>query len=303
MKKLATITLALLCTSISLLGSPEATFQKAEELEKSGKVDEAIPLYYQAAEQGFAPAQVKMGEIYYEGVLRTKDLPQAIRWFTLAAEQNNPEAQLQLGCCYLNGEGVEANKREAVNLWLKAAKQGNSLAQILVGIAYNNGIGVSSNSTEASEWFNKVAVSEDTTAKVLLSLLYESGIYVEKDSRKAQRLLYDAAQKGDPEAQLLLGIMSFTKRKAFDAYKWIEQSAKQNYLIAQLALHALYMGENENAEDEEQFENHAYDIAKLIIKTVAKNNTSAKKTTVLLQLLKGTQEGKQTLTKIKEAMH
>ena len=43
-----------------------------------------------AAEQGFAPAQVAIGEIYLTGDGMEQDKDEAGRWFEMAADQGDP---------------------------------------------------------------------------------------------------------------------------------------------------------------------------------------------------------------------
>ncbi|MCD8070178.1 MAG: hypothetical protein LUE08_02175 [Akkermansiaceae bacterium] len=47
-----------------------------------------------------------------------------------AAEQGNAEAQYRLGECYAEGEGVEKDVKEAVRWWRKAADQGHAEARM-----------------------------------------------------------------------------------------------------------------------------------------------------------------------------
>lgn len=60
----------------------------------------------QAADQGEAEAQTRLGVIYARGIGLPKDKLEAVKWFRLAAGQGNPEAQWNLGLCYIRGDGV-----------------------------------------------------------------------------------------------------------------------------------------------------------------------------------------------------
>ena len=60
----------------------------------------------EAAEQGDAEAQFKLGLMYHLGESVSQEYTEAVRWFRLAAEQGQPEAQNILGVMYDPGKGV-----------------------------------------------------------------------------------------------------------------------------------------------------------------------------------------------------
>ena len=59
----------------------------------------------QAAEQGDAQAQNKLGEMYDNGLGVRQDDAEAVRWYRQAAEQGHAVAQKNLGEMYDNGRG------------------------------------------------------------------------------------------------------------------------------------------------------------------------------------------------------
>ena len=66
----------------------------------------------------------------------------ALKALRQAAKQGNAEAQFRLGMMYANGEGVDLDHAKAAELLLAAAKQGHATAQMTVGWLYANGYGV-----------------------------------------------------------------------------------------------------------------------------------------------------------------
>ena len=66
---------------------------------------EAVRWYRMAAEQGFAVAQFKLGEIYLDGLGVPQNHTEAVRWLRMAAEQGDTQAQFKLGYMYATGEG------------------------------------------------------------------------------------------------------------------------------------------------------------------------------------------------------
>ena len=71
-----------------------------------GRYDEALPLLRQAAQSGFALAQVDLGLMYEGGVGGlAKDGVQAVYWYRKATEKDFEAAQYRLGLMYENGRG------------------------------------------------------------------------------------------------------------------------------------------------------------------------------------------------------
>ena len=87
----------------------------------------------QAAEQGDAVAQNKLGTMYFSGKGVAEDKRQAAKWFQKAAEQGNADAQYNLGLMYENGLGVAKDERKAVEWHQKAAAQGDEDAKKALG--------------------------------------------------------------------------------------------------------------------------------------------------------------------------
>lgn len=85
-------------------------------------IDESMSWFRKAAEQGYAPAQVKLGFIYDNAVRVAEDNKKAFGWYRLAAEQGNAEAQFMIGMMYMNGEGTNSDIAKADH-WLSIAGQ------------------------------------------------------------------------------------------------------------------------------------------------------------------------------------
>ena len=111
----------------------------------------------QAAEQGDAEAQNKLGAMYANGERVPEDAREAVKWFRKAAEQGFASAQYNLGLMYDNGEGVPEDDREAAKWLRKAAEQGDASAQYNLGVMYANGEGVPEDYVKAYAWINLAA--------------------------------------------------------------------------------------------------------------------------------------------------
>jgi uncharacterized protein len=82
-----------------------------------------------SAEQGYAPAQVRMGTIFHEGLGVERDPRQAAKWFLEAAHQGHAGAQAMVGAACHLGIGVPVDRQNAARWLTVSAFQGNPLAQ------------------------------------------------------------------------------------------------------------------------------------------------------------------------------
>jgi TPR repeat protein len=85
-----------------------------------------------------------------------------------AAEQGDAKAQAKLGAMYLLGKDVDKNEQMAAEWLLKAAKQGHLEAQVLVAALYDSGVGVKNDVKQATSWYEKAAAQGHTSALALL---------------------------------------------------------------------------------------------------------------------------------------
>lgn len=91
----------------------------------SAKPAQNIADLRQAAEQGYAEAQCKLGACYFRGRGVTKNMTEAVKWFRKSVEHDYAAAQLMLGICYEFGNGIKQSRSEAIKWYRKAAAQGN----------------------------------------------------------------------------------------------------------------------------------------------------------------------------------
>jgi hypothetical protein len=87
----------------------------------------------QAAEQGDAEAQHRLGMLYAKGIGVRQDYAEAARWYRKAADQGHTQAQYELGRLYAQGLGVPRNYTDAAKWCRLAAEQGHAPAQHFLG--------------------------------------------------------------------------------------------------------------------------------------------------------------------------
>ena len=165
--------------------------------------DEAFAWYMRAAEQGHASAQREVGLFYSMGRSVRKDYTEAMNWYKLEAEQNEPYALRDLGLMYARGDGVEADTVEAMWYYMQAVEQGYIGAYHDLGnlyLIYN----MEREPDKAAEWFAKGAEAGDSFSAFDLAKMYETGDGVEQSYAKAFDL-YMQYSDYHSEAQYNLG--------------------------------------------------------------------------------------------------
>lgn len=85
----------------------------------------ALTACQQAAQGGDAQAQYELGEFYYTGKDKQRDLSQALNYFEQASLQGHAQAQYRLGQMFFHGEGVQANNVQAYIVLKMAAINGS----------------------------------------------------------------------------------------------------------------------------------------------------------------------------------
>ena len=132
-------------------------FQNGMKAYEADNYTKALSCFKQAAEQGYAEAQFKYGQMYYNGEGVEKDDAEAMSWFQKAAQQECAWAQFFCGIMYAYGKSVPRNGYEAMNWFLKAAEQGLARAQYECGARYYRERNTDKNRDKAREWLEKAA--------------------------------------------------------------------------------------------------------------------------------------------------
>ena len=116
--------------------------------------DESFEKLKMQAEGGNAPAQFKLGIMYFNGQETKQNYKEALKWFHRAAEQELPEAQYNTGLMYYYGKGVWQNFPEALKWFGKSAKQNDAKAQYQLGVMYSLGEGAPRDYRKAYAWLS-----------------------------------------------------------------------------------------------------------------------------------------------------
>jgi len=162
------------------LGVPEASYKlgtRAEDgfdrLEGMGDINNAINYYKQAADKNYAPALLKLGQIYIEGKGTDKRPIAAADYFERAYNLGDMKAAVELGICYANGEGVELDYEKAFELHKAAAYTGDADGAYNLGLCYYYGAGTKKDIKMAKDWLEEALKRGSLDAKQTVADLFK----------------------------------------------------------------------------------------------------------------------------------
>ena len=170
-----------------------ADFEKGSTAYSQGDYATAIKVWTPLAEQGVAPAQFYLGNMYDIGLGVVQNYKTAMKWYTLAAKQGFAAAQFNLGFMYGNGQGVLQNYKTAAKWYTLAAEQGHAKAQYNIGYMYVMGQGVIQDNIYAHMWWNIAASSGNSKAAENRTIVEEN--MTTADISKAQELARQCVNK------------------------------------------------------------------------------------------------------------
>lgn len=107
-------------------GNPEAQYEFAQTFSKDSR--EAFDWYQRSANQGYAPAQTEIANLYrYGSIIKSVEADnfKAAEWYTKAGLQGNVDSQYALGEFYREGYAVRRNREKAKEWFGKACDNGN----------------------------------------------------------------------------------------------------------------------------------------------------------------------------------
>jgi tetratricopeptide (TPR) repeat protein len=94
-------------------------FANAEKAYKNKDYSKALKLFLLNAQKGYVAAQVRAGELYFNGLGTEQNYQEAFKWYKLAADQGDGDAWFYLGVSYRNGTGTEKDAEKASEAFRK----------------------------------------------------------------------------------------------------------------------------------------------------------------------------------------
>ena len=203
-------------------------------------VKEAFKWYLILAESGDNGAAFHTAYFLANGIGVCKDYKEAIRWYKVAVDGGSAAAMNNLAICYEKGNGIDVDLETAFSLYYKSAKLGNLTAANNLSICYQNGTGTQENPKEALKWKEKVAIGNNSKAQVTLADWYFRGYGTERNLVKA--LLWFVRSKCNDIDKIkdINDTITYIKEKAN------EEDAYYQYLLAKCYEYGIGLPKDKN---------------------------------------------------------
>lgn len=172
----------------------------------------SVLLFTKAASMGHAPAQCKLGQMFFEGKGVKQDKKKAMELFTRSAEQGFAGACSSLGFIFYTGNGVKKDTAKALDFWLRASRHGFKPAMKAIMkyiITTSLASFVDEPNTNTIERLTKRVEQGDVLAQYRLGVIYFIPIGVERDVTKSAELWGKASEQGHAGAHQKLGDMFY----------------------------------------------------------------------------------------------
>lgn len=195
-----------------------------KKIEDDEKVDDADDDDIEVlAEKGNAGAQLRMGDMCFEGHNRSKDDKEALKWWEKAAKGGDVLAIEKVAFAYRLGEIVEQNDSEALRWFLLGAEAGDHRQQLAVATIYLFGSGGPKCPEEGFKWCKKSAESGNLRAQLTLGHCFETGLGTQIDKKEAKKLYKVAWEQGISYGKFKYGVLTGDEAIALDGcHEWIE---------------------------------------------------------------------------------
>ena len=109
-------------------------------------------MYRFAAAQGYAPAQLTLGNCYLSGTGVRRSVRLALKWLRKAAAQSDADALVRLGDLYCEGAVVVEDEETACGCYRRAAELGSARGQYMYGSFLMKGTAVKADPLAAFDW-------------------------------------------------------------------------------------------------------------------------------------------------------
>ncbi len=144
---------AILMMRMAWAGPKEDTEQAEKEFAR-GNLVVALSLWKKAADQGYAQAQARMGDMLDQ----TDDDKESVEWYRKSAAQGNAAGEFGLGQMYAKGEGIKQDPDQARTYIQRAAEKGHLPAVLLMRDLTKNGeLGVTIDPVQSAAWDAKAS--------------------------------------------------------------------------------------------------------------------------------------------------
>jgi TPR repeat protein len=159
----------------------------------------ALALLGKAADLGYGESMNRLGEMYFNGTVGTRDVARAIAWYRRGVDAGSRAAMNNLASCLLEGTGVAQDIAAGMTM-LRSAAETDPVAQENLATLYRSGRYGPRQLPEALALYERSAASGSSTAMVALAQMYYNGEGTAADLALSCRWAALASTKGRKEA-------------------------------------------------------------------------------------------------------
>ena len=176
--------LLLACLMLNGCDSQRHDYNSAMALLLKGDPATGLQELASVANKGYAPAQLRLGVLYGNGVLIRANSRKAAQLILTAAHSGDSAAEYFIAELYRSGKWVDKRPGQALAWFQRAAKQGFVPAQFRVGLLYS----VNNRHREAAYWMHVAAKNGHKKSMLTLAQWYKEGLYgLPQDSEKSDQ--------------------------------------------------------------------------------------------------------------------
>ena len=207
----------------------DANREKAKSTYFSGNLETSLPLFLTLSESGDAESQYYVGLIYLTEGWIGRNVEQAMAYLSTAADQNYAEAMWKIGEVYENGWGVKNNTLTALD-WYRKSKQSEAVKSRIRFMKLKNGHAVLQSNSEAIQALERNAAKNNAESEFKLGKIYDEAKLAERNLEKALFWYEKAAMNNHAHSMLMMGYflcrgigVEIDKVKAND---WLNKSGR-----------------------------------------------------------------------------
>jgi TPR repeat protein len=167
----------------------------------TGDPAKAAPWIASAARYGLVEAQLRLGQMFLDGIGVTRDEAAALNWFLCAARKGSPEAMNMAGRCHENGWGVTEDPWTAARWYRSSADAGHDWGEYNYANMLFDGQGVALDREQAFFWYRRAADRGHSRAMNLLARCHEEGWGTVRNPALAREWYRRSAEGGYFRAQ------------------------------------------------------------------------------------------------------
>ena len=164
----------------------------------------------QAFHNKFPMAGFSLGVEYFLGENVEKDIERAIELYKISAQQGFIPAQYRIGHISLFGienMNIPINYKDAFDYISMAANNHHTISEYLLGMIFYFGLGREKDYIESAYWIKRAAYKKYPRAQMQLGIMHLHGYGVAEDIAQAWFLINQAAQQGSQEAKMILPLL------------------------------------------------------------------------------------------------